>query len=163
MAKTKIVPGTEADLKDMIKFITALAVYEKLESEVVVTEDILRKNLFGEKKYAEVIFLEEDSVKVGFALFFNNFSPFLGLPGIYLEDLFVFPEHRGKGYGKDLLTYIAKIAVERGYGRFEWSVLDWNTPAIEFYHSMGAVPMNEWTVQRLTGDALLKVATMSRI
>lgn len=162
MSNTKIVTGTENDLEAMVKFITALAVYEKLENEVVVTEDILRKNLFGEKRYAEVIFLEEDSIKVGFALFFNNFSTFLGLPGIYLEDLFVLPEHRGKGFGKYLLTYLAKLAVERGHGRFEWSVLDWNEPAIEFYRSMGAVPMDEWTVQRLNGEALLKVAALSK-
>ena len=161
--KVEILKGTENDLKEMVKFITALAAYEKLENEVVVTEEILRKNLFGKKSYAEVLFLEEDSVKVGFALFFTNFSTFLGRPGIYLEDLFVFPEHRGKGYGKNLLTYIAKLAVERDYGRFEWSVLDWNTPAIEFYHSMGAVPMNEWTVQRLTGDALIRVSEMSKV
>ena len=160
---TRIVAGTENDLEEIIKFIRALAVYEKLEHEVVVTEDILRKNLFGEKRFAEVIFIEVDSIKVGFALFFNNFSTFLGVPGIYLEDLFVLPEYRGKSYGKSLLTYIAKLAVDRGYGRFEWSVLDWNTPAIEFYHSMGAVPMNEWTVQRLTGQALDKVAHLSKI
>jgi GNAT superfamily N-acetyltransferase len=158
MTNVKIVSGTINDTAEIIKFITALGAYEKLEHEVVVTEELLKKNLFGEKQFAEVLFIEVDSKKVGFALFFTNFSTFLGLPGIYLEDLFVLPEHRGFGYGKHLLTYIAKLAVERGYGRFEWSVLDWNTTAIEFYHAMGAIPMNEWTVQRLTGDALMKVA-----
>lgn len=162
MTEIKIVPGTEKDIKEIIRFINALAVYEKLENEVVVTEDLLKKNLFGEKRFAEVIFLQENSINVGFALFFNNFSTFLGTPGIYLEDLFVFPEHRGKGFGKAILTYLAALALERGYGRFEWSVLDWNTPAIEFYHSMGAVPMNEWTVQRLSGEALRIVASQSK-
>lgn len=162
MENVEIVAGTENDLKDIIKFITALAVYEKLEHEVVVTEELLKTNLFGNQKFAEVIFLEVNSTKVGFAIFFNNFSTFLGMPGIYLEDLFVLPEFRGKGYGKDLLTFIAKLAIKRGFGRFEWSVLDWNTPAIEFYHSMGAVPMNEWTVQRLSGSALAKVAKLSK-
>ncbi|MBC7429134.1 MAG: GNAT family N-acetyltransferase [Bacteriovorax sp.] len=158
MKEIKIVSGTIHDTSEILKFITALAVYEKLENEVVVTEEILKKNLFGEKQFAEVLFIEEDSKKVGFALFFTNFSTFLGLPGIYLEDLFVLPEHRGSGHGKKLLVYIAKLAVDRGYGRFEWSVLDWNTTAINFYRSIGAIPMSEWTVQRLTGDTLKSVS-----
>ncbi|MEA9356120.1 GNAT family N-acetyltransferase [Bacteriovorax sp. PP10] len=160
MANVKIVAGTEADIPEILKFIKALAVYEKLEHEAVATHDLLKKNLFGEERFAEVIFIQEDDVKVGFALFFKNFSTFLGLPGIYLEDLFVLPECRGKGYGKKLIVHIAKIAVDRGYGRFEWSVLDWNTPAIEFYHSIGAIPMDEWTVQRMTGDTLKKLASL---
>ncbi|MBC7713183.1 MAG: GNAT family N-acetyltransferase [Rhizobacter sp.] len=158
MKNIKIVSGTINDTAEILKFITALGVYEKLEHEVVVTEEMLKKNLFGDKKYAEVLFIEVDSKKVGFALFFTNFSTFLGLPGIYLEDLFVLPEFRGEGYGKKLLTYIARLAVERGYGRFEWSVLDWNTSAIDFYNSIGAIPMSEWTVQRLSGETLKSVA-----
>lgn len=158
MSRAKIVPATANDIQDILKFITHLAVYEKLEHEVVATEEILHKNLFGEDRFAEVIFVEHDGAKVGFALFFKNFSTFLGLPGIYLEDLFVLPEYRGKGLGKLLLAHIAKICVERGYGRFEWSVLDWNTPSIDFYRSIGAVGMSEWTVQRLTGEALKNLA-----
>ncbi len=154
MSLIKIVPGTEADISDILYFIKQLAIYEKLENDAVATHELLRKNLFGEDRFAEVIFILEGEVKVGFALFFKNFSTFLGLPGIYLEDLFVLPESRGKGYGKKLLIHIAKIAVERGYGRFEWSVLDWNTPAIDFYRSIGATPMDEWTVQRMTGETL---------
>lgn len=159
MSKVKIVAGTEADIPDIIHFIKQLAIYEKLEHEAVATSELLKKNLFGEERFAEVIFIIEDDVKVGFALFFKNFSTFLGLPGIYLEDLFVLPECRGKSYGKKLIAHIAKLAIDRGYGRFEWSVLDWNTPAIDFYRSIGAVPMEEWTVQRMTGDALKTLAT----
>lgn len=160
MSQVKIVAGTEADIPEILNFIKALAVYEKLEHEAVATPELLKKNLFGEERFAEVIFIQEGDVKVGFALFFKNFSTFLGLPGIYLEDLFVLPEHRGKSYGKKLLTHIAKIAIDRGYGRFEWSVLDWNTPAIDFYRSIGAIPMDEWTVQRLTNDSLRKLAAL---
>lgn len=160
MSHVKIIAGTEADIPDILKFIKALAVYEKLEHEAVATPELLKKNLFGEERFAEVIFIQEGDVKVGFALFFKNFSTFLGLPGIYLEDLFVLPEYRGKSYGKKLLAHIAKIAIDRGYGRFEWSVLDWNMPAIEFYRSIGAIPMEEWTVQRLTGDVLRKLAAL---
>ena len=158
MKNIKIYSGTRNDAPEILKFIKALAVYEKLEHEVVATEENLIKYLFGDKSVAEVIFIEVDSKKVGFALFFTNFSTFLGVPGIYLEDLFVMPEYRGAGYGKKLLTYLAKLTVDRGYGRFEWSVLDWNIPAIEFYHSLGAKPMSEWTVQRLSGETLKKVA-----
>lgn len=160
MSQVKIVAGTEADIPEILNFIKALAVYEKLEHEAVATPELLKKNLFGEERFAEVIFIQEGDVKVGFALFFKNFSTFLGLPGIYLEDLFVLPEHRGKSYGKKLLAHIAKIAIDRGYGRFEWSVLDWNTPAIDFYRSIGAIPMDEWTVQRLTNDSLRKLAAL---
>jgi len=160
MSQIKIVAGTETDIPDILNFIKALAIYEKLEHEAVATPELLKEHLFGEERFAEVIFIQEGDLKVGFALFFKNFSTFLGLPGIYLEDLFVLPECRGKGYGKKLLIHIAKIAVERGYGRFEWSVLDWNTPAIDFYRSIGAIPMDEWTVQRMTGETLEKLANL---
>ena len=163
MNTVKIVKAEERDIPDILYFIKQLAIYEKLEHEAVATPELLKKNLFGTEKFAEVIFLELDGVKVGFALFFKNFSTFLGLPGIYLEDLFVLPEHRGQGFGKKILAHIAKLAVDRGYGRFEWSVLDWNTPAIEFYQSSGATPMNEWTVQRLTGMALNKLAELAKV
>ena len=125
--------------------------------EVVATEELLKEWLF-EKKKAEVIFALEDGVEVGFALFFHNFSTFLGRAGIYLEDLFVKPEYRGKGYGKSLLKKLAQIAVERGCGRLEWWCLDWNKPSIDFYRSMGAEPMDEWTTYRISGDTLKKMA-----
>jgi GNAT superfamily N-acetyltransferase len=142
----------------ILKFIRDLAVYEKLEHEVVATQEALQKYLFGPEKVAEVIFLEAAGEAVGFALFFHSFSTFLGKPGIYLEDLFVQPEHRGKGFGKMLLAALAKISVERRCGRLEWSVLDWNTPSIEFYHSLGAVSKTEWIGQRLSGQALENLA-----
>lgn len=154
----KIINATSKDIPHILEFVRALAIYEKLESEVVVTEALLLKNLFGESPFAEVIFYEVNLEKVGFALFFKNFSTFLGLPGIYLEDLFVKPEFRGKGYGKELLVHLAKLALERGYGRLEWSVLDWNRPALDFYGSIAASPMSEWTVQRLTGESLQALA-----
>lgn len=160
MKDVKIIEAHIEDTIDILRFIKELAIYEKLEHEAVATEELLHKNLFGENRFAEVIFLTVDNEKIGFALFFKNFSTFLGVPGIYLEDLFVLPEYRGKGHGKKLLAHIAKLTIDRGYGRFEWSVLDWNTPAIEFYKSIGAKPMNEWTVQRLTGDALKKLANL---
>ena len=160
MSQIKIIAGIETDIPDMLYFIKQLAIYEKLEHEAIATHELLKKNLFGDDRFAEVVFILEDNVKVGFALYFKNFSTFLGLPGIYLEDLFVLPKYRGKGYGKKLIIHIAKIAVERGYGRFEWSVLDWNTPAIEFYRSIGATPMEEWTVQRMTGETLKKLASL---
>jgi len=150
-----------SDVNEIIKFIRELAIYEKLEHEMLATPELIRKNLFGERAFAEVVFLETNGGKAGFALFFHNYSTFLGKPGIYLEDLFVMPEHRGKGYGKRLLVYLARLAVERDCGRLEWSVLDWNTPAIEFYKSLGAVSMSEWTANRLTGQALKDVAAMS--
>ncbi|HEX7673628.1 MAG TPA: GNAT family N-acetyltransferase [Bdellovibrio sp.] len=154
----QIVPAKESDIPTILHFITELAIYEKLEHEVVTTEEILKKTLFGDKKYAEVIFLEENGKKVGFALFFHSYSTFLGMPGIYLEDLFVLPEYRSKGYGKKILRELAKIAVERGCGRLEWSVLDWNKPAIDFYLSLGSKPMTEWTVHRVTGESLKSLA-----
>ncbi len=150
--------ATLEDIKDILAFINELAIYEKLQHEVVATEEILKQNLFGTNPYAEVIFLEENQNQAGIAIFFHNFSTFLGQPGIYLEDLFVRPNYRGKGYGKKLLSYLANLAVERGCGRLEWSVLNWNQSAIEFYKSVGAVAMDEWTVQRLTGENLKKLA-----
>ena len=125
---------------------------------MVATEDGLRQALFGPRPYAEVVLAEDAGAPVGFALFFHNFSTFLGRPGIYLEDLFVVPEARGRGVGRALLAHLARLAVERGCGRVEWAVLDWNAPAIRFYDSLGARPNDEWTVYRLTGDALTALA-----
>lgn len=141
----------------ILQFIRDLAEYEKMLDQVLATEEILHHWIFEEKK-AEVIFALEDGKEVGFALFFHNFSTFLGRAGLYLEDLYVKPEYRGKGYGKGLLKQLACIAVERGCGRLEWSCLDWNKPSIDFYLSLDAVPMNGWTVYRLTGDTLNKLA-----
>lgn len=138
-----------SDSQTIFNLIYKLAVYEKLENDVVTSPEELREQIF-EKKYAEVLIAEEDGNPVGFALYFFNFSTFLGKPGLYLEDVFVEPDCRGKGYGKALLVELAKIAKEKDCGRMEWSVLDWNTPSIEFYKSLGAKPMDEWTVFRLT-------------
>ena len=151
--KFKIRIADENDTGTILNFIKELAEYEKMSDEVNATEEHLTKNLF-EKKYAEVIIAELDSFPVGFALFFHNFSTFLGKPGIYLEDLYVKEEYRGRGFGKKLLAHLAKLTVERDCGRLEWSVLDWNKPAIDFYLSLGAVPMDDWTAFRLTGDKL---------
>ena len=142
-----------ADTGLILDFIRALAVYEKLEHEVVATEETLRHWLF-EKRGAQVIFLLEDGKEVGFALYFHNFSTFLGRSGIYLEDLFVLPEYRGRGYGKALLRRLAAIAKAEGCGRLEWWCLDWNQPSIDFYKRMGAQPMDEWTVYRVSGAGL---------
>ena len=147
----------ESDTEQILYFIKELAAYEKMLDEVVATEDLLKEWIF-EKKKAEVIFAMEGETEVGFALFFHNFSTFLGRAGIYLEDLFVLPEHRGKGYGKGLLKQLAKIAVERGCGRLEWWCLDWNKPSIDFYLSLGAEPMEDWTVYRIAGDTLIHMA-----
>lgn len=155
---------TFAERKDVpviLEFIKALAEYEHMSGEVVADVVTLEHWLFDEKK-AEVIFAVEDGVKVGFALFFHNFSTFLGRAGIYLEDLFVKPEYRGKGYGKALLTELARIAVDRGCGRLEWWCLDWNEPSIEFYKSMGAEPMDEWTVYRIAGERLSQLGKRPR-
>ncbi len=141
----------------ILAFIKALADYEKMSDQVVATEELLKEWIF-EKEKAEVLFVCEGEKEVGFALFFHNFSTFLGRAGIYLEDLFVLPEYRGKGYGKALLKKLAQITVERGCGRLEWACLDWNQPSIDFYRSLGAVPMEEWTTYRLTGDTLLEMA-----
>ncbi len=152
--------ATEADVDVIGELIRGLAEYERLAHEVTWTRDELRRNLFGPRRYAEVLLAEDDATRrvVGFALFFHNFSTFLGKPGIYLEDLFVRTAHRGKGHGKRLLRELARLALERGCGRLEWWVLDWNTPAIEFYKSIGAVPMDEWTVFRVTGEKLRQLA-----
>ena len=150
----------EEDVPVILRFIKALAEYERLSHEVVATEEDLIRHLFGENRVAEVVIGYEDILPVGFALFFHNFSTFLGKPGIYLEDLFVLKEYRGKGYGKSLLTYLARLALERDCGRLEWAVLDWNEPAIEFYKSLGAKLMNEWIVSRVSGESLDKLAEM---
>ncbi len=141
----------------ILKFIRALADYEHMLDEVVADEKLLEEWIFDKQK-AEVIFAVEDGEEVGFALFFHNFSTFLGRAGLYLEDLFVLPEHRGKGYGKAILKKLAAIAVERGCGRLEWWCLDWNKPSIDFYLSLGAQPMSDWTVYRITGDTLTELA-----
>ena len=153
----EIVAATEKDCSEILRFINELAAYEKMSDDVVATEELLKEWIF-EKKKAEVIFGVENGKKVGFALYFHNFSTFLGRAGIYLEDLFVMPEFRGKGYGKALLKELARIAVERGCGRLEWSCLDWNKPSIDFYISLGATPMSDWTIYRLTGDTLKMMA-----
>ena len=150
-------PAEEKDTALLLTFIRALADYEHMLDDVVATEEILSDWLF-QRRVAEAFFAVEDGVEVGFALYFHNFSTFLGRGGIYLEDLFVLPEHRGKGYGKAILTRLAQIARERGCGRLEWACLDWNKPSIDFYLSLGAVPMDEWTVYRVAGDALKKLA-----
>ena len=147
-------PGEEGLV---LEFIKRLAEYEKCASEVVADEATLHNSLFVERS-AEVVFAEEDGVPVGFALFFHNFSTFVGRKGLYLEDLFIIPEKRGRGYGKALLKHLANIAVERNCGRMEWICLDWNKPALTVYRSIGAVPMDEWTVQRLDEMALRKFA-----
>jgi len=150
----------QADIPLILEFIRKLADYERLSHEVVATEADLELYLFGKDRVAEVILAFEGEIAVGFALFFHNFSTFLGKPGIYLEDLFVLEEYRGKGYGKKLLTYLAKLAVERKCGRLEWAVLDWNEPSIEFYKSLGASLLDEWIVNRVTGEKLHKLAEM---
>ena len=157
MEHLTIRPARETDVPQILRFIKELAAYEDMLDDVVATEDLLREWIF-EKQKAEVLLAEEDSIPVGFALFFHNFSTFLGRAGIYLEDLFVRPEYRGKGYGKALLRRLAQIAMERGCGRLEWSCLDWNKPSIDFYLSLDATPMDQWTVYRLTGDTLLRMA-----
>ena len=145
------------DVALILSFIKELAEYEKMSDDVVATEALLQEWIF-EKKLIEVIFVMEEEKEVGFMLFFHNFSTFLGRGGIYLEDLYVKPEYRGKGYGKALLKRLAQIAVERECGRVEWSCLNWNQPSIDFYLSLGAVPMSDWTVYRVTGDTLKKLA-----
>lgn len=152
-------PAVRADVPEILRLIRALADYENLSREVVATEAALAATLFGDRPAAEVLLAEDQGRAVGFALFFPNYSTFLAKPGIYLEDLFVEPAHRGKGTGKALLKAVARIAVERGCGRFEWSVLDWNEPAIGFYKSLGARPMDDWTIMRVTGEALRRLGS----
>lgn len=154
-------PATEADLDTIIALIRGLAEYEKEPDAVTLDREELRRNLFGPRPYAEVIMAETvGGESAGFALFFHNFSTWNGKPGIWLEDLFVRPEFRGQGFGKALLVELARIAVARGCGRFEWSVLDWNAPSIAFYRALGAVPMDEWTNYRVTGEALTNLANL---
>ena len=157
MGKLNFRYAKETDAALILDFIKGLAEYEKMLDEVIATEDLLKEWIFENKK-AEVIFALEDGIEVGFALFFHNFSTFLGRAGIYLEDLFVKPEYRGKGYGKGLLKKLAQIAKKRGCGRLEWWCLDWNKPSIDFYLSLGAEPMDEWTTYRVTGENLNKLA-----
>lgn len=148
------------DVGLILAFIKKLAAYEKLSHEVVATEEVLRESLFGTCRTAEVILAYWDGQPVGFALFFHNFSTFLGRPGIYLEDLYVEEQARGRGIGKAILVHLAQLAKQRGCGRLEWWVLDWNESAIRFYKSLGAVPMDEWTVYRVTGEGLDRLAAM---
>jgi GNAT superfamily N-acetyltransferase len=153
--------ATIDDVPQVLAFIRALAAYERLLHAVVATEDGLRLALFGPRPYAEVVLAEDAGIPIGFALFFHTFSTFLGQPGLHLEDLFVIPEARGRGVGRALLGHLARLAVERGCGRVEWAVLDWNAPAIRFYESLGAKPNTEWTIYRLTGDPLAALAGRS--
>jgi GNAT superfamily N-acetyltransferase len=145
------------DCEKILFFVRELAKYEKMEDDVVATPALLEEWIFDKQK-AEVIFPMVDGKEVGFALFFHNFSTFLGRAGLYLEDLFILPDHRGKGYGKETLRELARIALERGCGRLEWCCLDWNQPSIDFYLSLGAEPMDDWTVYRFAGDSLNKLA-----
>jgi GNAT superfamily N-acetyltransferase len=154
----RIERATERDVPLILRLIKELADYERMADEVVASEDALRQTLFGARPAAEVVVAYAGGEPAGFALFFHNYSTFLAKPGLYLEDLFVVPKFRGRGYGKALLTHLAALAVERNCGRFEWSVLDWNEPAIGFYKNVGAKPMDTWTIFRVTGDALHKLA-----
>ncbi|RKY53335.1 MAG: GNAT family N-acetyltransferase [Candidatus Neomarinimicrobiota bacterium] len=156
--KYEIRPATVGDVSLILSFIRQLAEYEQALNEVVATEYILRESLFGKHPCAEVIIGYFNSVPVSFAVYFYNFSTWLGSPGLYLEDIYVKPEYRHKGFARAMMIYLAKLAKERNCGRFEWSVLNWNKSAIRFYKRIGAVPMDEWTVYRLTGDALDKLA-----
>lgn len=157
MTNFSIRAAVREDVPTILGFIRQLAAYEHLENEVVATEALLEEWLFDKEK-AEVLIAREGETPVGFALYFHNFSTFLGRAGIYLEDLFVLKEYRGRGYGKALLRRLAQIAIERGCGRLEWCCLDWNQPSIDFYRSLGAVPMSDWTIYRLTGDTLNNMA-----
>jgi GNAT superfamily N-acetyltransferase len=155
---TEVREASAEDVPLILTLIGELAEYERLSHEVVATEDSLQEWLFGEKPVAEVLIAERRAEAAGFALFFHSFSTFLGRPGIYLEDLYVRPAFRGRGMGKAMLVHLAKLAKERGCGRLEWSVLDWNEPSIRFYESLGAVAMDDWTVHRVTGEALDRLA-----
>jgi GNAT superfamily N-acetyltransferase len=157
-AHVRIEPATERDVPQILRFIKGLAEYEKLSDQVTATEDGLRASLFGPRRTAEVLIAYVGDEPAGFALFFHNYSTFLAQPGLYLEDLFVVPERRGAGVGRRLLAHLAALAVERGCGRLDWIVLDWNEPAIGFYRRLGAQPMDDWIVYRLTGEALQTLA-----
>ncbi len=158
MPKIGIRPATVEDVPLILSFVRELAGYERLSHEVSATEDLLRFHLFGERREAEVLIGHHVDEPAGFALFFHNFSTFLGRPGIYLEDLYVKSEFRGKGIGRAMLVYLAGLAKERNWGRLEWSVLNWNEPAIRLYRGVGAVSMDEWTVYRVAGEALDELA-----
>ena len=155
---TTLRPATVNDVSLIRELIEGLAEYERLRHECHATDESLRASLFGDRAYAEVVIAEWDGAPAGFALFFHNYSTFLARPGIYLEDLFVRPKHRGRGIGKALLQHLASLAVSRNCGRLEWSVLDWNSDAIGFYKKLGALPQDDWTVYRVTGDALTRLA-----
>ena len=159
MDDVRIVPARADDVPVILRMIKGLAEYEQLSHEVVATEESLRASLFGANPAAEVVLAYVGREPIGFALYFHNFSTFLGRAGLYLEDLFVVPSWRGKGIGRTLLGYVASVAVERACGRMEWSVLDWNQPAIGFYQGLGAQPMSDWTVYRLTDESLKRLAT----
>lgn len=154
----EIKPATRADVAVILQLIRDLAEYERAPDEAIATEAGLNEVLFGAAPAAHVLIARERDAAIGFAVYFFNFSTWLGRPGLYLEDLFVKPEHRGKGYGRALLIALAKVAQQRGCGRMEWAVLDWNDPAIQFYRKLGAKPMDEWTVFRLTGDGIRALA-----
>jgi GNAT superfamily N-acetyltransferase len=156
----QITPATLADVPLVLRFIRELAEYEHLAHEVAATEELLAEQMFGEPRGAEAVIARDAGGPLGFALFFHNFSTFVGRRGLYLEDLYVRPEHRGRGVGRALLRHLAALAVERGCGRFEWAVLDWNETAIRFYRSLGARPMDDWTVFRLGGEALVRLASV---
>ena len=163
VANFKIRPARLQDVPVILQLIHDLATYERAPDEVTATEERLVDVLFGEKPAAEVLLAFEEESPVGFAVYFYNFSTWLGRPGLYLEDLFVKPEKRGKGYGRSLLIELAKIARDRSCGRMEWAVLDWNEPAIKFYRSLGAKPMHEWTVFRLTRDGIARLANSEHV
>jgi len=152
--------ATEADVPAILSFVRKLAAYERLSQEVVATEALLRETLFGDRRTAEVAIGYLENLPVGFVLYFHNYSTFLGRPGLYIEDLFVDETYRRRGYGRKLLLHVARLARERGCGRLEWSVLDWNEPAINFYKKLGAMPMSEWTVFRLTGESLDRLSSV---
>jgi GNAT superfamily N-acetyltransferase len=157
-AEASVRPAVRGDVPLILAFIRELAEYEKLADQVVATEEVLAGTLFGERPYAEVLVAEAEGRPAGFALFFHNYSTFLGKPGVYIEDVFVRPEFRGRGIGRALFSRVARVALERDCGRLEFWVLDWNQPAIDFYRKLGAEPMDEWTVQRITGEALRRLA-----
>ena len=154
----KIRPAAKNDAGTILSLIKELADFERLTHEIVATEDDIRTSLFGERPFAEALIGEYDKIPISFALFFYNFSTFIGKPGIYLEDLYVKPEYRSKGFGRKMLVHIARLAINRNCGRFEWSVLDWNTPAIRTYDKLNAKPMQDWILYRLTGEALVELA-----
>ena len=160
MDSITIASASPADVPTILAMIRGLAEYERLSQQAVATEESIRASLFGPRPFAEVVLASSGSTPVGFALFFHNFSTFLGRPGLYLEDLFVLPEWRGRGVGRRLLTHLASIAVERGCGRMEWAVLDWNESAIGFYRRLGAQMLDDWRICRLTGDALDRAAAL---